>query len=309
MANILLIVNPASGKYDPEKIEKIKSILENNNHNITVSKTNNAGHGEVLAKNANEEVVIACGGDGIINEVARGIYKTEKSFYAIPLGTANVFCQEYGIGKNPYKAARKLNPKNVHKIPAGFVQNKFFLLMVGFGFDAHIVKKVEEGFKYPVFLKKTVHFVHSLPSLIKDKYPKLKLCFNNETIPVFHVIFSLVEKYAGNFKLGDINRKKINAFYVTQEGKFAIFKSFAPLFLNQGFKGGSSQSDTFKIKGAKICQIDGEFVKLDKNEEVEISFSEDAINFLMPEYINQKNILTDQIQKIMYKVKNLSLTK
>ena len=308
MANILLIVNPASGKYKEEKVEKIKSIIEGNGHNITIAKTNSAGHGEILAKNATEEVVIACGGDGIINEVARGLYGTKKHFYAIPLGTANVFCQEYGIGKNPYKAARKLNVNNSHKISAGFVQDKFFLLMVGFGFDAHIVKKVVEGIKFPVFLKKTVHVAQSLPSLLKDKYPKLKLYCNDEVIPVYHVIFSLIEKYAGNYKLGDINRKKINAFYITKEGMLSIAQSFAPLFLKQGFRGEFSQSESFKIEGAQICQIDGEFIKLD-NGPVNITYIENAINFLMPKYINQDNILTDQIQKMIYKVKSLSFIK
>lgn len=282
MISILLIANPASGKYNKKKIEKILSLLKQKAEKVELALTEYRGHAEIIARESDADVIIAAGGDGMINETARGVVGTDKFFYALPLGTINVFCQEYKIGKNPYKAVEKLNLKNLKKIPVGYVGDKLFLLMAGFGFDAHVVKKVEShGVKFRP-LKTAMHFVYGFPAFFSDKYNKINLYKLGKNYPFYHGVFAVAASYAGTYKLGKIDKDLTNAFLVQQKGRMALFNAFAPLFFRFGFNGTHISSDYYKIDGVDFCQLDGEYVDLEKNSNY-ISFKKDAINFLSPQ--------------------------
>lgn len=285
MLSILLIANPASGKYKQSKIDKILSLLRKKSDKVDVALTEYRGHAEILAKESDADIIIAAGGDGIINETARGVVGTDKYFYALPLGTINVFCKEYGIGRNPYRAVEKLNFTNIKKIPVGYVGDKLFLLMAGFGFDAHVVKKVENhGVKFKP-LKTAMHFIYGFPAFFSDKYSKINLYKTGKNHSFYHGVFAVAASYAGTFKLGKIDENLINAFLVQRKGRLALFNAFAPLFFRIGFNGSHISSDYFKIDGVDCCQLDGEYVDLESNSNY-ISFKKDAINFLSPKKIN-----------------------
>ena len=146
MADILIIANPASGKFKIMKplLHKIMVILQEKADKVELILTEYRGHGTYLAQNSSSHVIIAAGGDGLVNEVAKGVVNTDKLFYVLPFGTKNVFCKEYGISVNPLIAAKHLDLSNIKKIPVGYIDNKIFLLMAGVGFDAHVVRNVEK---------------------------------------------------------------------------------------------------------------------------------------------------------------------
>ena len=123
MVSVLLIANPVSGKYKQSKIDRILSLLRKKSDNVEVALTEYRGHAEIIAKESAADVIIAAGGDGMINETARGVVGTNKYFYALPLGTINVFCKEYGISANPLIAAKHLDLSNIKKIPVGYIDN------------------------------------------------------------------------------------------------------------------------------------------------------------------------------------------
>ena len=281
MFSILLIANPASGKYKKYKIDKILLLLQKKADKVELALTEYRGHAEILARESKADLIIAAGGDGIINETARGVVGTEKFFYALPLGTINVFCKEYGIGRNPYKAVEKLNFSNVKKIPVGYVGDKLFLLMAGFGFDAHVVKKVEnKGVKY-IILKTAMHFMYGFPAFFSDKYNKISMYKQGKRYIFYHGVFAVAASYAGTYKLGVIDKNLINAFLVQPKGRLALFRAFAPLFFRFGFNGTHLSSDYLKIDGVNFCQLDGEYVDLEKESNY-IILKKEAINFLSP---------------------------
>ncbi len=281
MYNVLIIANPASGKYNKHKLDEIISIIKEKVDNVSLALTEYRGHGEVLAKNTDADLVIAAGGDGIINEVAKGIVGTEKYFYALPLGTVNVFCKEYGIGKNPIEGAKKLKFNNIKKIPVGYIEDKLFLLMAGFGFDAAVVKKVEnKGVKFKPF-KTAVHLMYGFPAFFSEQYERVYIYKQGRRYGFYHGVFAVAASYAGTYKLGIIQRDMINAFIVHHSGKLALFRAFAPLFFWFGFNGKHLAAESFKIDGATFCQLDGEYVDL-KNKSTYILIKKDAINFLSP---------------------------
>ncbi len=69
-------------------------------HAVDMRFTWNAGDGEILAAaaaDAGTDCVIACGGDGTLNEVVNGLDGRVVPLGVIPLGTANDFARQTGI--------------------------------------------------------------------------------------------------------------------------------------------------------------------------------------------------------------------
>ena len=60
---------------------------------------------------AGADTIVACGGDGTVNEVVNGIEGTEVALGIIPAGTANDFARQVGIPDDPER-------RNGHHPPA-----------------------------------------------------------------------------------------------------------------------------------------------------------------------------------------------
>jgi hypothetical protein len=62
------------------------------------------------------ETVIACGGDGTVNELINGIAGTDTALGIIPVGTANDFATNMGIGKDVDLACTMIMERRTRKI-------------------------------------------------------------------------------------------------------------------------------------------------------------------------------------------------
>ena len=92
---MLFIVNPISGKGQKERII---TLLKAEGHKVVF--TEYAGHAELLAKEAPERIIVAVGGDGTVNEVAKGILGTDKVLGIIPCGSGDGLAPHLGISRN-----------------------------------------------------------------------------------------------------------------------------------------------------------------------------------------------------------------
>lgn len=132
---MLCIVNPISGN---GRKAKIISLLEKSG--LKVVPTEYPGHAEVLAREASERVVVAVGGDGTVNEVARGLIGTEKTLGIIPCGSGDGLALDLNISRNPRRALQTLLDGNTVRMDAASVNGKYFFSVCGVGFDAQVSK-------------------------------------------------------------------------------------------------------------------------------------------------------------------------
>lgn len=98
-----------------------------------------------LARDAAEQgldAVIACGGDGTINEVANGLAGSETAMAVVPAGTGNVWAKEVRLPHDPVAALQQLNEGEVRTIDLGRAGDRYFVLMAGIGFDAAITRNI-----------------------------------------------------------------------------------------------------------------------------------------------------------------------
>ncbi len=144
-AKIAFIINPKSGTSNKKELPGlIDSIMDKDKFDITVVYTEYAGHGRELARKFVEEkfdYVIACGGDGTMNEVASELTQTDTCFGIVPYGSGNGLARHLGISMLPSKALKQINKHMVRVIDYGMADDKKFFCTCGTGFDAHVSHK------------------------------------------------------------------------------------------------------------------------------------------------------------------------
>lgn len=274
----LIIANPRSGKFNLKKINKIQEILQEKCDSVSVVLTSRPLEATEIATNTDADLVISAGGDGLANEVAKGLVGSDKFFSVLPFGTANVFANEFGINLNPIKAAEKLNINNKKKISIGIIDNKIFLLMVGFGYDATVVKKIETS-KKKYKNKKIAYVLTGLATLLKNNFKYHHIDYQGINRKSYHTIISIISCYAGKYKLGNIVRGKLNIFTLHSNSRFRLIKSIISMFFGLGFSKSFYVTDYVKVSGVNSCQIDGEYLEINKQSLI-IKVKRDALTLI-----------------------------
>ena len=144
----VIIANPASGAFPPHthRFDEALAILRSNGWRVDLWYTQARGEGEKLARKAVEQkanLVIAAGGDGTINEIIQGLAGSETALGVLPNGTVNVWAREAGIPLDDVGACGVLLNGQTSRIDLGYVNGRYFLLMVGIGFDGEVTQAVE----------------------------------------------------------------------------------------------------------------------------------------------------------------------
>jgi len=143
---IKFIINPISGTRDKEFIESyIIKHIKHTEFFYDIDYTEYAQHATLLAKGAvekNYDAVIAIGGDGSINEIARALFQTDTAMGIIPNGSGNGLAHYLDIPLNVGKAIEIINDFKIVSIDTATINNKLFVSVAGLGFDA----LVAEGF-------------------------------------------------------------------------------------------------------------------------------------------------------------------
>lgn len=133
MKKILFIVNPISGGKDKDGIiALVRDIFPD----AYVAYTERAGHATELAASTDADLVVAVGGDGTVNEVARGLIGTGKAFSIIPCGSGDGLALHLGLSRNPRKALLAIKDGKVERMDYGTVNGRAFFCTTGVGFDA-----------------------------------------------------------------------------------------------------------------------------------------------------------------------------
>lgn len=136
----LAIINPISGSGKKKNIEaNLAKHLDKSKFELHIKHTRYAGHGSELAKEAianGYDLVLAVGGDGTINEIAKSLVFSNVALGVIPCGSGNGFARHLKIPMNTTKAIKSLNKASIKKIDTVKANNHRFINVAGIGFDA-----------------------------------------------------------------------------------------------------------------------------------------------------------------------------
>lgn len=118
----IFIVNPIAGNDDKKSIfSRIKSTFRQLDDEMIIEKTHHQGEAKEIAESYAEKygsdcIIVSCGGDGTVHEIANGLAGKDTPLMILPLGTGNDFAKKiYGT--------KKINVENVIK-SFGFYNGK-----------------------------------------------------------------------------------------------------------------------------------------------------------------------------------------
>ena len=147
---ILLIVNSFASSVTARNTVTVHERLSQH-HDVQVVETNRRGHATRFAEDAARrgiDVVVAYGGDGTLNEVATGVATTDTALAVLPGGSTNVFARTLGMPNDALDAVdliiEALSRNDISPIGLGRANGRFFTFHTGIGYDAAVVRRVEQ---------------------------------------------------------------------------------------------------------------------------------------------------------------------
>jgi diacylglycerol kinase family enzyme len=156
---------------------------------VQVVETNRRGHATRFAQDAARrgiDVVVSFGGDGTLNEVATGIAGTDTALAVLPGGSTNVFARTIGLPNDALAAVdvivESLARNNISPIGLGKVNGRYFTFHTGIGYDASVVKRVEQRASLKRYAGHPLFVVAALRTWAFDysrKHPHFELRFGS----------------------------------------------------------------------------------------------------------------------------------
>ena len=160
---IVFVVNPISGTQGKKAILKsIEERLDKTIYDYRIVETQYAGHATEIAAEAVTEgvhIVVAIGGDGTINEIARSLTHTDTALGIIPCGSGNGLARHLHIPMDGKAAIDILNKGYQVCIDYGKINDIPFFCTCGVGFDAFVSLKFADSGKRGLltYLENTLH--------------------------------------------------------------------------------------------------------------------------------------------------------
>lgn len=149
--SIVFIINPISGTGKKGAIPAlIDRYIDKELYNVELRYTEYAGHAAEIAtlcKLEGVDIVVAVGGDGTVNEVARALCESPTALGIIPCGSGNGLARHLLLPLNVKGALEVINQGVIHDLDYGIINEHPFFCTCGMGFDAFISKKFAEAGK------------------------------------------------------------------------------------------------------------------------------------------------------------------
>lgn len=142
MARLMLIINPISGTGSKKGVvETVEEAMAACGHEVDVRLTGARGDATRLAGEAARRGyhgVLACGGDGTVNETARALCGTDTALGILPAGSGNGLARHLHIPVDISLALKVIASDNIVDSDYGTVNDRPFFCTFGMGFDAAV---------------------------------------------------------------------------------------------------------------------------------------------------------------------------
>lgn len=180
MIKIHFVVNPISGK-GQHKIDQslLDAYFPSAQYDVKISYSTYKKEAVSLTQKAildNPDIIVACGGDGTIHEVAAELVGKNIGFGILPVGSGNGLASNLEIPKDLVQAIALLKKGSIQPMDVGYVNDRYFFSNMGFGIDATIIEKYEKSGK-----RKLGAYVQASLNAAKDyKAKRMEVHYENE---------------------------------------------------------------------------------------------------------------------------------
>ena len=139
---VKFIINPIAGGVSKENIvSDISNLIDKNHYEYSIIFTEYHGHATLLAEEAvrmKTDIVVAVGGDGTVNEVAKALVGTDSALGIVPCGSGNGLANHLQIPVNLTGALKIINRGFSTRIDSAQINDIPFFCTCGVGYDAKV---------------------------------------------------------------------------------------------------------------------------------------------------------------------------
>ncbi|MCX6250350.1 MAG: diacylglycerol kinase family lipid kinase [Bacteroidetes bacterium] len=287
---IFFILNPVSGTSKNDNLEKIiKQKLSDSGFEYKVAYTESPEDAEKLSRDAvksGTNIIVAVGGDGTVNETARGIIGTDIALAIIPTGSGNGLARHLKIPMRISKAIDIILRGKQIRIDTATLDGQLFLNIAGVGFDAHVAKEFSKVKKRGFF-----SYMRIISTEYKGYKPrKYTLVIDGKTIKrkAFMVSFANSNQFGNNTSIDPNARLDSGCIDVCIVRKVPMIRLplvipllFLKLFNRTVFIEIISAKDVVvKRSKGKTIHLDGE--PFQHGKEFEIKVNPLSLNIIVP---------------------------
>ena len=214
-----LIYNPVAGRRPAgreREVRRAAEVLRQSGLEIELAATARPDMAHELAQAAvanGAEVVLACGGDGTINEVINGLALSQVPFGILPGGTANIVARELRLPLNPVRAAHQLPRWTPRRIALGRARwngvqaalpngelapgarTRYYISVAGIGYDAEIVYELSSWLKTNFGVAGYV--MEAFRQLVHYSFPRFSCCLDGHERRGTFAVIHRTRLYAG----------------------------------------------------------------------------------------------------------------
>jgi YegS/Rv2252/BmrU family lipid kinase len=292
----LVIVNPKSaGGATKSRWSETAADFRAHFGAFQVAFTKKHGDGTELALRGAEQgrkFIIACGGDGTINEVANGILQSGKDieFGILPSGTGGDFRRTIGIPQETREAGAVLRKGVTKEIDVGKVTflnhegeetSRFFLNVASFGLSAAIIERVKSSniagwIPHDVLRGKTNFALSTLQEVLGLNFETVRVKFDDEEAkPLNTINFCVCNSrfFGGGMKIAPDAVINDGFFDVVNIGDIKTVK----ILLNAYKLYGGSHLNLSEVKATKARKIE---VSPLNNEEIHMEIDGELLGKL-----------------------------
>lgn len=289
----LFIINPIAGGLDKSKyIQKLDQIFLKKGKKFKVFETtgqkNDAENALQLIKDYQPDVVVAVGGDGTCNMVAKLIYDLDVLFGIVPLGSANGLARELNINENRDLATELLFNGIERPIDALLINNKHLCLHLSdIGLNAKVVKRFEEE-KSRGMLGYVKQFLREIRHSEPKKF-RFELKGNKFKKKAHMVVIANASKYGTGAIVNPTGKIDDGRFEICIIKPFPWYAFFAITYhLFRGSLKTSRYIDIISCSQIKIHNLPKEVLQIDGEVHgypaiVEVSIKKHAYTLIAPE--------------------------
>jgi YegS/Rv2252/BmrU family lipid kinase len=292
--SIHFIVNPISGNGNNLITHKLVSGVFNfDEFKVKIKQTQKSKHAKELALKSIKEgadVIVACGGDGTVNEIASSLVGSNVKLGIVPMGSGNGLASALKIPKSISGALNVIKNSNSTQIDVGEINKHYFFSNTGIGFDANVINNYSKTKQRRLgsYLKASLlTFFNNPPSLsvkitTESKSLRLKpfMVFVSNSNEMGYDISLTPKASIQDGMLDAIIVEPLNKLEIIYFGFLLLIKrpqSFkkAHYFLTKNLE------ITNLEKGGVLAQIDGESVQIKANQ-INIQIKQAALSVVVP---------------------------
>lgn len=184
MKKVKIIINPSSGSQLVErKIDYLSKLLLDDGYIVGkffTEEKDDAKNETIKTCKEDWDMIVACGGDGTVNEVATGIALSENKLPVAILssGTVNDFANHMNIPRNIDDFFDMIKREELIEVDLGKVNDDYFVNVAAAGLFANVGYLVNAEMK--AILGRMAYYFEGVRELTSDNWEPIKLSFISE---------------------------------------------------------------------------------------------------------------------------------